>query len=527
LTVTTADAAPQRRFAGLHPVLFAAYAVLFLWSQNLGETNASRVLVPLVAVVAVTAVLTVLLGRAFGDRRRGALVVTPLVIGFLMYGHVARNVADLGVPGFIQQAGWVALTILGILGAWRLDARQLAAFDRALVAVSAILVLVTLVLIVPYEARAMASRGSATIREPAATTTRAPKRDVYWLVLDRYGSDRALDLRYGYDNTGFTDWLTEQGFTVLPDSHANYIRTVLSLATTANMAHLEELTGQDPSSEDLEAVDRRLQDPLVARQFKALGYTYHHIGSWWDPTRSDAGADVNHLPPAAPIGGDFIDALYDVSAVPAIRKRLGIPAADSDERHHTYNAYGLDALDALVDEPGPKFVLGHVLLPHGPFVFDRDGSYLDEEAAQAAGLSPEERYARQQDYTNERLQALLARLLAKPEAERPIVILQADEGPWPVEYTGERKTTSDWAERATPEALEEKYGILNAWYIPGVEDLGLDPSMSAINTFPTLFARYFGIPYPLLEERVYASRDWYHPYDLTDITDRLPSLQDR
>jgi hypothetical protein len=69
-----------------------------------------------------------------------------------------------------------------------------------------------------------------------------------------------------------------------------------------------------------------------------------------------------------------------------------------------------------------------------------------------------------------------------------------------------------------------KFGILNAWYVPGT-DLGLDPAMTAINTFPVLFDRYFGLPYPLLDDRVAASAGWQRPYQLIDVTERLPSLQ--
>ena len=49
--------------------------------------------------------------------------------------------------------------------------------------------------------------------------------------------------------------------------------------------------------------------------------------------------------------------------------------------------------------------------------------------------------------------------------------------------------------------------------------------MTAINTFPMLFSRYFGLDYQLLPDTVYSSHDWLHPYDLTDITERLPSLR--
>ena len=65
---------------------------------------------------------------------------------------------------------------------------------------------------------------------------------------------------------------------------------------------------------------------------------------------------------------------------------------------------------------------------------------------------------------------------------------------------------------------------MNAWRVPGGADLGLTPSQTAINTFPVLFDRYFGLDYPLLPDRVSSSRSWTQPYDLTDITDRLPSL---
>ena len=71
-----------------------------------------------------------------------------------------------------------------------------------------------------------------------------------------------------------------------------------------------------------------------------------------------------------------------------------------------------------------------------------------------------------------------------------------------------------------------KFGIMNAWYVPGGTDaLDLDPRQTAINTFPILFDGYFGIDdYPLLPDRVFAS-SWGRPYRSIEITDRLPSLR--
>jgi hypothetical protein len=517
------DARRSSRFEGISPVLFAAYAVLFLWSQNLGETHPRQVLIPLVAVILAAALLTLLLGALFRDRRRGALVAAPIVIGLLMYGHAADLVGRLHVPGILQQAGWVALVVIAIIAAIRLDERWIARLDTALGRIAAILVLVTLVLIIPYVATNVMSGAASPRVEPASDSTTTQKRDVYWLVFDRYGSDRSLELQYGVKND-LTPWLEEHGFTVLPDSHANYIRTALSMASTLRMAPLDDIAAAaGAGNSDMTPINDALQDPLVARQFKALGYRYHHIGSWWDPTRIDEGADVNFIPPTILGGGDFTDALFDASAFPAIAKRLRLPSESDRVRAWDTNVKALDALAATTREPGPKFVLGHILLPHPPLVFDRDGSFIDDDGVK--GHTSLDMYQRQLDFTNSKIKELLSGFLDLPEAERPIVILQADEGPWPPSYSAERKTDIDWAAGATEEELEQKYGILNAWYLPGGEDLGLDPAMSAINTFPVLFSRYFGIDYPTFPDRIFSSHDWSHPYDLTDITDRLPSLR--
>jgi hypothetical protein len=496
---------------------------LFLWSQNLGETNPSQVLLPLAVVVAGAALLTMVLGLLLRDRQRGALVATPVLVGFLMYGHAAHLVARFHVPGLIQQAGWIALIVIAIVAAVRLSARSIATLDRALVRIGAVLVIVTLVLIIPFQVGAFSGRASIPRIEPVSDATAAPKRDVYWLVFDRYGSDRALELQYGVKND-LTPWLQEHGFEVLADSHANYIRTVLSMSTTLQMADLDDVVRtQGSASSDVTTVNELLQDSPVARQFKALGYRYHHIGGAWDPNRNDRGADVNHSMPVVPGTGDFLDALFDTSAIPALAKRLHVPVGSVRERQFLFSEYGLDALDAVRDEPGPKFVQAHILLPHPPLVFDRDGTFIDD--ATASRLTKQELYERQLAYTNTRLKAFISGLQALPEDERPIIILQADEGPWPPSYSTGRKTSVDWAAQATDDELEQKFGIMNAWYLPEGDDLGLDPAMTAINTFPVLFGRYFGIEYPLLPDRIYASRDWYHPYDLTDITDRLPSLR--
>ena len=503
---------------GINPLLFAAYPVLFLWSQNLGETPADDVLQPLVGIVLGTALATVALAIVFGDRARAALVVTPVVFGILMYGHVAELV---DVPTEVLVAAWAGVVLIGTGAAWLLRDPQVVRVDRALGGLAAILVAVSLVPIVPYEVEeAMAAPPPVLVDgQVLSGATEAHRRDVYWLVYDRYGSDRSLELQFGVRND-LTPWLRERGFDVLDDSHANYVATALSMASTLSMAHLEQLTrlvGTESSSYN--PLYARLQNSRVVKQFKALGYAYHHLGSWWNPTRTDEAANENYNADGV---NDFTAVLFETSGLPLAIEALGweeeVPSEHT--KHLKHNTYALDQLDRLRDAPGPKFVLAHVLLPHPPYVYDRDGRPMTE--AESAALGPAEAGRRQLAYTNARLRAFLEPLLALPEDEQPIIILQADEGPWTDPYFAD-KVNYDWA-TASPEELEIKFGIINAWYIPGA-DLDLDPAMTAINTFPVLFERYFGLDYELLPDRVATSGGWNRPYRLDDITDRLPSLR--
>jgi len=158
------------------------------------------------------------------------------------------------------------------------------------------------------------------------------------------------------------------------------------------------------------------------------------------------------------------------------------------------------------------------MLPHPPYTFARDGSFVTD--AQDAGRKQALAYAEQLAYLQTRIETLLDRLLARPEAERPIIVLQADEGPYPPRYA--RNTIGfDWATASTEE-LEIKFGILNAMYLPGEGSPVPSSTLSSVNTFRLLFDRYFDADLPLLPDRSFTSAGKFRPYDLTEITDRLP-----
>jgi hypothetical protein len=502
---------------GIHPVLFGIYPILFLWSQNVGEVGPADVSDVLGASFLFAIVVMLFAWLVFQDRARGALFITPAILAFLLYGHVER----LGADAIHERAAIVALIAIALVLALKLPDRWINRVDAGLRFLAIALIVVTLWNILPTQiAEATTPRAIVADGKALPTATTARKRDVYWLIFDRYGSDRALQLEYKTRND-LTPWLKEHGFAVLADSHANYVGTAQSLATTSNMTPLAELTkGVPRNSATYQPIYNTLQGSLTVRQFQALGYRYLHLGSWWNPTRFDTAADRNFNADGV---SDFTSAVVESSIVPVLSKEFIPDALPPTEpaKHLKHNTFALDKLDSLPLEGGPKFVWAHILLPHPPYIFDADGNYI--ETPRAAGITDTEAWRGQLAYTNKRLEAFIEGLLSKPEDQQPIIILQADEGPWPVPYAKD-KVNFDW-NKATADQLEEKFGIMNAWYVPGGADsLGLRQDQTAINTFPTLFDRYFGFNYPMLPDEVFAS-SWWKMYQPIDITDRLPSLK--
>ena len=149
-------------FSGLHPLLFGLYPILFIWSQNVGEVGLADVEDAFQRAIPILLLATALSWVIFRDRRRGALIVTPAALGFLLFGQVAR----LHVPLEVETAAWVAIMAIALVAAIKLSRTWLVRLDTALLRVAVILVAVSLFSIVPTAAEEVLAG------KPVATTGR-------------------------------------------------------------------------------------------------------------------------------------------------------------------------------------------------------------------------------------------------------------------------------------------------------------------------------------------------------------------
>jgi hypothetical protein len=499
----------------LHPLFIAAYAVLFVYAANISEVVPADLLWPLtIALLAAGAVLA-MCGLLYRNLRRGALLASAIVLSFAFFGHVGSLLDRDVLSDPVQLSLWLAFIV--VVGVYAVRARgSLDRVTTALNAFSLVLIAISLVTILPAEtSRAVrASEAEPTTGETLAAATRLPDRDIYFLVFDRYGSDWAIEQRFGIENDLYPD-LEAAGLQVIPGARANYRATDFSLASILSMQTLDDLTqsvGRD--SGDRTPARERIGDHEVGRFLRANGYRYVHLGAWYEPTFSNPIADeVRRWGKTT----ELEQVLRESTALPALERLVGSAPEDTPfrNRHRNEALFQFRQIESLAEEPGPKFVFAHVLLPHPPYGFDADGAIVlsaTEEAAIAAGREGD-LYAEQLAFTNERIREIVATLLDRPADEQPIIILTADEGPFLCGHV-------DCID-GSPETYGTRFGTLRAYYLPGL-DYEVPADDTGVNIFRMLFREYFGADLPDLPNRSYDWPDNDHLYDFRDVTDELP-----
>jgi hypothetical protein len=362
--------------------------------------------------------------------------------------------------------------------------------------------------------------------EPLPTIAEQPaeKPDIYYLVFDRYQRADYLKSIYGLDNEPFLSALRQRGFVVSDESYSNYQRTAHSVVSSLNFDYLDGLSKPETKGKgDWQPLFSMFQDFRIGRAMKSFGYDVHFSGTWWEPTRRVAIADQHHNFYEMP---EFPRLLYEYSLiVPAVRS-LGLRFADP----LYWQCKRSQLMFSTMREPKagdkPIFYFAHFLIPHPPFVTRADGSCMT--IAEAAQKSRSENYVGQLTYANAQILETVDVLLKRP-GPKPIIILQADEGPWPEKFAGDEVrslgrdvSTVDWA-TLDAETLREKMAIFSAIYAPKLPAGEIGPQHTPVNTFRKILKTYFNMPIEPLPDRnlIYLNNDAI--YEFSDVTAKLRS----
>jgi len=507
-----------KKLPPIHPILFAVFPILFLYSQNKGELLPGEISIPTTAVAGLLLLflfLWFLLNFIFKDKERAALLISAFIFLFFSYGHFYSLIKGFGIHfgsfGIGEDKTLFTLYALALLILGYLlfkTRRELSRLTTLVNLIALSLVLISIVDILPYE---IAVRRSTPTRQ-AGVEDNGPTNislegkslpDIYYIILDGYARNDILKSIFNYDNSEFTDYLEGKGFYVAYKSSSNHTLTGSSLPSTLHMDYIDNVVSymKDKLGERPKDV-QMIEDNKVVPFLKSYGYKFINISSGWIRTEYIGNADVNLGSGYLLKIGDKFLALNEFSVVflrtTALKPFLEPVLADSARQRILYSFEKLTEVPEMAE---PTFTFAHYMMPHPPYLFDADGNPVPETELQLAGgaFENKEYYLNQLIFANKKTKEIVDAILSQSD-NPPIIIIQADHGSFSLLGDPRR-----WASRVNKDAIMERMSILNAYYLPHRGDKLLYDSITPVNTFRLIFNFYFGADYNLLPDEIYFS----------------------
>ena len=494
----------------LHPLLFAAYPVLALLANNLGESRIGVGLRALVVSVAAAVLLLLLLYLIFRNWYKAAILCTLIQILFFSYGQIYYLLENFNLFGInlgrhrILLPFYVGLFILGIwLVAKKIQNTEQITEILNIIGVVALTIPVFQIVIFQVNVSQVWGENNETSTSESDSLQIVESDlypDVYYIVLDAYARGDTMQEFYGFDNEPFLSELEKMGFYVADCSQSNYAKTRLSLASSLNMNYLEEF---DEIAQDLERgkesrirMGGLIRRSAVRKQFQELGYNIvafetGYLWSEWDNADVFLSQYSDSTFENVQLFGQLNEfealliqttvGLFFMDAETIFTSTLDTAVTSPRRAHYDYVLYTLNTLEAAPLIDGPKFVFAHLISPHGPYVFDVDGEFVPDDNDSEQG------YIDQVKYLNSRLIPLLKNLLEQSDAP-PIIIVQADHGGHGTQFD-----------------QDHRMNILNTYYLPEEGTQQLYETITPVNSFRLVFDYYFGSEYDLLPDVSYYS----------------------
>ena len=507
---------PPIRSLLVHPVCFALLPVLVLYTGNLGDVHLGDLWLPAVLALAAGAAVWWVCTRVTRARPRGAVLASLFWLWFFAYGQWQRWLAPedaLAETVCPILYGVVLVVIVGLLVATRRDLKHP---SGALNLIALVLVALQVLTIGRHEMKRLRYRpGPPAERvEARAAAAGEVRPHLYFIVLDGYARADVLADLYRYDNQPFLDFLHSRGFQIARDSRANYCQTQLSLGSCLNLDYLEALADPEHPRDRLR-VPQLLAENRVFAFLREQGYAIVPFASGYYATEMP-GVEVRRPPRRIGELSEFQTAL--VSATPLLlllRSRLG-RSLDADHVRGEMMLYTFSHLASVARSPRPSFIFAHLVCPHPPFIFRRDGSMVGplksvglEDGVEFRGTQEEyvNGYREQVEFVNRRVETLVDEILVA--AARPTaIVLISDHGP------GSRL---DWHHLDKVD-LRERFATLVAIRLPEGKTAKLDDHISTVNVLRFVLSRCLGADLPPFPSRSYFS-DWRDPLNLTLVTD--------
>jgi hypothetical protein len=250
-----------------------------------------------------------------------------------------------------------------------------------------------------------------------------------------------------------------------------------------------------------EDIDLITEKSLLFEQLRHLGY---QVVAFADPYELvDISSAEVYLSPGALRLSQFQNDLLAKTPLPVVLNLISVDA--QFDQHRQAVQFFFKELGEVPQIEAPTITFAHILFPHPPFIYDAAGKPV--EAGAFYSIRDGDRYFEPQDrqeytqafvqqtiYANQRTLETLDRILQNSTTP-PIIVLQSDHGPASLFDPFSLENT----------VIDERTGILAAYYFPDGDYTALYPEISPVNSFRIILNQYFGAEYALLPDASYFS----------------------
>ena len=280
---------------------------MFVFSHNIFVLPPQEIIFPLSIILISTTGLFFCLRACLKNSKKSGILITLYLFLFFSFGHIYNILQGITISEF--EIGRYRYLIIPYIGIFLLGTVFILRTKKTFVDITKIVNIISIVLIISV----FGSILSDSLTESSQILNLSEQEDivesynisqletkqgnfpnVYYIILDEYGSEESLNRFFDYDNQEFLSYLKQKGFFVVENSFSNYPSTKLSLGSTLNMKYLEHIPDKiGKESKNHHMIDQILMDNFVMQNFKSNGYEIINMGALWGPHNEFKSADNN------------------------------------------------------------------------------------------------------------------------------------------------------------------------------------------------------------------------------------------
>ncbi len=311
------------------------------------------------------------------------------------------------------------------------------------------------------------------------------KPDIYFILTDGYAGRRELKDIFNFDNSEFESALKQRQFHIVDNSSSNYNFTVLSLASTLNMCYinLDKKSNNKNTHGGLEAI----QNSQVVDFFRNNGYGICN-NSIFKLDKKEKKESILFPGSTSLLLGSTLQ--YHIARIVEFKlydKKSPVPLPEgrrSSIRKSNELVYN-KTIEMANEKPGPpRFIYTHLLMPHFPYFFDKDGRENGPEKILFENRFSKTDFLEYQQYVSKKLLALID-TIQKKSATPPIIILTSDHG---------------FRQFQAPEDKNHFFSNISAIHLPDGDYSKFYEGMSNVNMFRVLLNTQFNQKLEILKD---------------------------